>query len=361
MNNRRGKNLLLIKTDNIGDYVLFRNCIEVLKKSERYKDYKITLVGNPSFKGLAESLDSGYVDEFVWINNLHYAYNPLYRSFVNNKLNRKNFDVVINPMFSRVYKVTETLVKSINAREKVGSSGDLTNITAAHRAISNGFYTKLFSAKDGVLFEFLRNREFFEALLGEESSLKKPCIDIGSFKSRVKLPENYVVLAPGASKKTKEWDTGNFASIADFLSAKYGLTIVICGSKKDKTLARKVNKAIKPANPIDLTGKTSLMELTCIIKNAELVISGDTSFYHIAAAVDTKVVCLSNGVYFGRFVPYPKEVYAGVRTLFPPEIEENFGDTEGLTKKYLYASTLDINQIRINEVKEAIKEFMADF
>lgn len=39
------KTLLLVRLDAIGDYVLFRNFIEILKKSERYKGYKITLLG----------------------------------------------------------------------------------------------------------------------------------------------------------------------------------------------------------------------------------------------------------------------------------------------------------------------------
>ena len=40
------KSLLLIRLDAIGDYILFRNFIEELKKDEKYKHYSITLLGN---------------------------------------------------------------------------------------------------------------------------------------------------------------------------------------------------------------------------------------------------------------------------------------------------------------------------
>ena len=54
----RPNSLLLIRIDAIGDYILFRNYIEVLKNSAKYKDYKITLVGNIAWKSIAEELDS---------------------------------------------------------------------------------------------------------------------------------------------------------------------------------------------------------------------------------------------------------------------------------------------------------------
>lgn len=51
------KSLLLIRLDAICDYVLFRNYIELLKTSEKYKDYSITLLGNIAWKNLCEELD----------------------------------------------------------------------------------------------------------------------------------------------------------------------------------------------------------------------------------------------------------------------------------------------------------------
>jgi hypothetical protein len=44
------KNLLLIKTDVIGDYILFRNFISEIRKKTKYQNANITLVGNYNFR-----------------------------------------------------------------------------------------------------------------------------------------------------------------------------------------------------------------------------------------------------------------------------------------------------------------------
>ena len=43
-NKKRGKQLLVIKMDEIGDYILFRNLIPYFKKSEKYKNHKKSFV-----------------------------------------------------------------------------------------------------------------------------------------------------------------------------------------------------------------------------------------------------------------------------------------------------------------------------
>ncbi|MDW8465862.1 MAG: hypothetical protein RML35_06685 [Chloroherpetonaceae bacterium] len=62
------KTLLILRLDEIGDYVLFRNFLKEIRESERFKDYKITLCGNAAWKDLAEAFDKESVDEFIWIS-----------------------------------------------------------------------------------------------------------------------------------------------------------------------------------------------------------------------------------------------------------------------------------------------------
>jgi len=94
------KSLLIIRLDAIGDYVLFRNYIEVLKNSEKYKDYKITLVGNIAWKSIAEELDSKYIDNFIWTDREKFEKNFIYRYKKLKKISSKGYDVVINPTYS---------------------------------------------------------------------------------------------------------------------------------------------------------------------------------------------------------------------------------------------------------------------
>ena len=62
------KNLLIVKMDAIGDYILFRNFLKAIKEDKKYSKYKITLCGNSVWKDISEKFDSKVIDEFYWIN-----------------------------------------------------------------------------------------------------------------------------------------------------------------------------------------------------------------------------------------------------------------------------------------------------
>src|SRR5690606_18398655 len=62
------KRLLIIKIDAIGDYILFRNYLEILHQSERFKDYEIELLGNDAWKDLTWQYDSNLISKYWFIN-----------------------------------------------------------------------------------------------------------------------------------------------------------------------------------------------------------------------------------------------------------------------------------------------------
>ena len=49
---RKDKTLLIVKTDGIGDYVLFRNFLGIIRSSDKFKDFKITLLGDGIDSGI---------------------------------------------------------------------------------------------------------------------------------------------------------------------------------------------------------------------------------------------------------------------------------------------------------------------
>ena len=64
----RKNTMLILRTDAIGDYILFRNFIKYIKESEKYRHYSIALCGNELWKDLAENYDNEFVDSFIWID-----------------------------------------------------------------------------------------------------------------------------------------------------------------------------------------------------------------------------------------------------------------------------------------------------
>lgn len=348
------KKLIIVKLDQIGDYVLFRNFLAVLKDSPEYRHYELTLLGNKECRDLAESLDKNVVDRFLWLDKQRYAKWKFCRKRFHAKLKGLHFDVLVSPLFSRENCWTEPVVQAISADEKIGSVGDLTNITAAHRFIANDNYTRLIPARKGVVFEFLRNKEFFEHLLGCAIDIKGPRIIISP--STRPIQDRYAVLFPGATGKYRRWAEERFAETAGYLYQRHGLKSVICGSDRDRALGRRIVKPATSKHVIDLSGKTALGELPVIFHGAHLLITNDTSAHHIAAAVGTRTICLSNGNTFGRFVPYPPEISEAITYAYPSEIEQNLHSFDDLVEKYGYASRLDMNLVSVDRVKSLIDE-----
>ena len=60
--------LLVIKVDEIGDYVLFRNYLQALKTNQQFQVDELHLLGNQAWRSLAEHFDDKVVDRFIWIS-----------------------------------------------------------------------------------------------------------------------------------------------------------------------------------------------------------------------------------------------------------------------------------------------------
>ncbi|MBN1975118.1 MAG: glycosyltransferase family 9 protein [Sedimentisphaerales bacterium] len=306
------KTLLIVKIDGIGDYILFRNYLEVIRKSEQFKDYKITLCGNSVYKELAEAYDKKYVDEFIWIDikklsfvmkhfkNIQYRYNTL------RTISKKGFEIAIQPTYSRDFWVGDTLIKASHAKQRIGSRGDYTCIKSWQKRLSDRWYTKLVTASALPLSEIKRNAEFFQNLGLFSSTALKPVLKVILDTGKNYNENNYYILCPGAGLIKRFWPLEHFAELAKRIHSTTGWTCVICGARDETHLGQKLMDLTDvPMN--NIAGVTSLSELVTIISKAKLVVSNETSVIHIAAAIGTPSICILGGGHYGRFMPYENE------------------------------------------------------
>lgn len=354
------KSLLLIRLDAIGDYVLFRNFIEVLRKSEKYKDYRITLLGNSAWKNVSEELEHEYISNFLWLDRSKFIKNFIYRYKKFQEIVSCGHEVVLSPVYSRDFFVSDSIIKLVYSKEKIGSTGDLSNIRKWQKNISDKYYDVLVPAKDELMFEFDRNREFFENLLGKKLDIKKPHIDLKPKKMPFKLLQNYAILFIGASASFRKWNIEGFAKVGEYLKEKHGYEIVLCGAPTDLDDALRF-KEYFDGSYIDLVGKTSLTELLHVIYSGNLMIANETSAPHFAVALEmTNVFVISNGNHYGRFTPYPKDMAPNYHVIYHPQIEKNIEDYKKLSNSYGFGSDLDINEISFENVKNKIKQVLVD-
>jgi heptosyltransferase I len=97
------------------------------------------------------------------------------------------------------------------------------------------------------------------------------------------------VLTPGTLWETKHWPSESFAQVARYLIDR-GWAVVLGGSTKDKPRCQAVAAACPEA--LDLSGKTRLSELAALIGRAAICVTNDSGPMHLAAALETPLVCI---------------------------------------------------------------------
>ena len=98
----------------------------------------------------------------------------------------------------------------------------------------------------------------------------------------------FVVLNPGAAWPNKRWPPDRFGAVAQWLRRERGLSSVVTWGPGDETLAAAVVDGA--AGAAELAPTTSVADLIAIVREAALVVSGDTGPLQLAAAVGTPIV-----------------------------------------------------------------------
>ena len=352
------KTLIIIKLDAIGDYVLFHNFLNEIKNTPKYKDYKITLCGNQLWKDVTLSFKTN-CDDFIWINKNKFSKDLAYRYKTLKIINKKKFEIAVNPHYSRDFLYYDSIIQATSAKERIGFECNLSNISEIEKFVSDKYYTNIINSNPKTLFEFYRNTEFFEKFLERKINLTKPSLFFENIP-KFEIPfTDFAVIFPSASKLDKIWDAKNFFAVSKYLYEKYNLKTIICGGKGDEKYSTQILSYGFNEMFFDLTGKTDLVELTYILSKAKILISNDTSAVHFAVAVQTNTIYVLNGSHFGRFGPYPNGIAQNVISLYPDEITSNLSNFDFLCKEYEHLSPLDINSIKIKEVIRNIDKLLA--
>ena len=294
------KRLLLIKIDAIGDYILSRNFIEIVRKSQKFSDYQIDLVGSELWQEIALKYDSVFVNNFYFTRPDELYESPLGTLKLAFKLFKNNYEVVLQPTFSRTF-IGDGLAGFAAAAQTIAFEGDTERIQARYKVKTDKFYTELFAAPD-YGFEFDRSKFFFERVLQQSVKLAAPFLDIE------RREKSGIVIFPGAGVSNRSWEPGKFVELIKLLSKETSHNICVAGSAVEEKAAVFITQSLPRGTVTDLTGKTSLVQLIELLANAALVIGNETSAIHIAAAVKTQSVCILGGGHFERFAPYQPHV-----------------------------------------------------
>ena len=104
---------------------------------------------------------------------------------------------------------------------------------------------------------------------------------------------------PGATYGlAKCWTPDRFGELGKRLAEKWQARILLFGKEEERPIAHEIQRHLG-AKGIDLTGKTSLLQLAALLERCALLVTNDTGTMHVATAVGTPVVAL-----FGSTPPH---------------------------------------------------------
>lgn len=302
--------VLLVRVDAIGDLVLWLPSADLLA---RYylADRKPILICNQVCAELAVA--TGFFEKVIGVDLYRLTRDLKYRFRTMRLIAKLGSSICVQPTYSRVFLTGDSIVRASGAKSRIGCNGNLANMRAWEKYISDRWYTQLVPASALPMMELDRNAEFIRNLGAVDCNA-----DLFMLPNLLELPiekrlgDGYFVVFPGASSPTRMWPVKSFAAVAKQIVHKYGLIPVVCGGEIERNLGDRLLQQIGDERGKNFAGKTSLPELVEIIREARLVVSNETSAIHISAAVSTPSVCILGGGHYGRFMPY-SECFEGIK------------------------------------------------
>jgi ADP-heptose:LPS heptosyltransferase len=312
------KNILVLKTDAIGDYLLFRNYLAEIAAVYKPQGYRIVLAGNQAWKDLALMLDSAFADEFIWMDRGGMNRKPAQDKQLDFlvQINRNAYSKLLYPNLSREWEAGDWLVKHIAAKDKYAFKGNAVNQTEEQHREGNLLYHHLIEPEKGGKFDFFRNGEIVSFFTGTKNIFPAPKIEVTSLLVKEKP---YAVFFPGASVESRRWPEERFAELGKLVFSQLDMKIILAGGPAEIDLCQRIADSF-PAIFENRAGKTSLPQLLNLIASSDLLVSNDTSAIHMGAQCGIPSICIYKGNNFGRCMPYPEMLIPKLKVCMPASL-----------------------------------------
>jgi lipopolysaccharide heptosyltransferase I len=296
------RNILIIKPSALGDIVLALPALGALRRS--FPQAKISWLIRPEFAELLQEHPD--LNEIILFDRRFLGkswYNPgafgeLKRLM--RRLRQERFDLVFD--FQGLFR-TGFLAWVTGCKRRFGMAGA--------REFATIFYTQKVLQDYSCIHLVDYYLRITEAAGAQKVKPEFKFPEDGEAGKAVKIllleekvePSKYAVIIPSAARREKLWPIERFAQMADKIADKFGLSIVAIGSEAERPYVGRLAASAK-ARIANLAGKTTLRELTALLKGAALVVGNDTGPGHIAAALGVPLVMIFGPVNPARLCPY---------------------------------------------------------
>ncbi|MBK5276440.1 MAG: glycosyltransferase family 9 protein [Desulfuromonadales bacterium] len=304
------KRLLLVRTDSIGDFILFSPCL--VHYREHFPEYEITLLVSDAVLNLAEMCP--HVDSVWSIDKANFQYSWYERYNWYRKIAGHGFDIAINAVYSpHIPSPVECLTGWSVAPKRIAF--ECLTSRKVYRNNYTLYYTDFVPESGRGIFEMERNFILLRFLgyagkTETQTTVWTSLID-EKVVSGLLAPLGttaYAVLFPGAQDQIRIWYGHNYVEAIVSINSKHQLNWIVCGDAGESGLCVDIVKALQnhSINAVSLAGTTSLREAALVIKDAVLYLGSESMGAHLAAAMSVPAVCILGGGHYGRFYPYPE-------------------------------------------------------
>lgn len=289
MNNKQIKNIVIIRTDRVGDVVLSTPVIESVRKE--FSESRISFICRPYTCELLN--DNPYLDEIIVYDKYGKHKSLISTVKLALSLRKKKFDLALI-----LHPTNRAHLIAFLAGIKIRAGWD--------KKLSFLLTKKVpFNKHQGAMHEVEYNYQILKAV-GINQPVADPLVNItqkdeDSFdyilkKNNIFFSKGIIVLGYSASCPSKRWPVEKFSQLINILNKDNLYHLVLISSQDEIDYGQSI--VDKNETVIDLRGKLSLKDLAVLFFRSNLFISNDTGPVHIAAALRCPVISI-----FGRSDP----------------------------------------------------------
>jgi len=337
-------NILIIRTDRIGDVILSLPLAALIKK--HFPKCKVSFLLKEYTKDLVS--DHPYIDDVLILKE----YNGKIPIFTNvNRLKSKYFDasIIVYPTF-----ITALIIYLSRIKFRIGSGYRWYSFLFNKRIYEHRKYAEKHELEFNVsLLQIFGIRESISPMNVEFNiginNAKLEKVKNLLTESGVDLNRKLVIAHPGSSGSAIDLPPEKFSRLVKNLTKLENTTLIITGSADETDICTTV--ALE-SNVINYAGQFDLSELTALISLCDVFISNSTGPIHIAVALGIFVV----GFYPKIQACSPERwgPYTSKKVIFMPEIE-CFDCTREQCERLNCMSSINIEQVT-EEISKILSE-----
>lgn len=295
------KKVLIVYNMALGDGIIFSGVSDHIRKIWSKDKYEVTLTCQSAFASLYKA-DNTF-DHVMPLDFAGSILNLKKRCKLYRKLREHSYDIIVDPVGCDDCTTNVFVTRAAIGTKKIGVMDKTRAIHEMPGWMRKKIYSQVIELNIPHMHLLEQYAAFWESLSGEKCELK--LAQLPKVELKMDLPKKFFIVFPVASVDVKKWKPGNYAVIAKKIHDKTKLPLLVCGTEHDRPSINEFLAELTEVPVIDTVGKTNIIEYTELIGRACLILTNDTSAYHIAVARQVPTVMLCGGYVYDKYANYP--------------------------------------------------------